>query len=536
MRLAQRDAIVVATRVPLNLQTALMSPSGEPPDLKEEADSPVKEKNQAIYELGDFPCAARFLAFRDCAENARCALLERVFYHEIAGVFTSPADPSVQVVGALLQNFRRKLGFVLPKATPVERHEYVAARYRGRRLQVYQAAVEKLDRRGLLESDSFSSAFLKFEKILEQPKRQVPRLIQPRAPAYNVELGRYLHPVEHVIFRAIDSVFGHPTVMKGLNASEQGEIFHKAWCTFQHPVALQIDASRFDQHIRSGLLKWEYSVYDKIYSNDPYLRMLLRWQLKTRGFMRSGGSVFKYKVSGGRCSGDMNTAVGNILVACAGVYEWLRSVNLHKKTRVLDAGDDCCIIGEAADIVAAAPTLQPWFDQLGLIMKVEPLVYVLEQVSFCQTQPVYDGLSWRMVRDPRVSLTKDAIVLQRQHLTNLKAYFASIGQCGLSLTSGLPVLQEYYTAMGAGKAEKSRPVDESLAGSGFFMLSRRMQGSYRPVTDEARVSFWRAFGIPPSLQIELEDHYRRCEVPDGVVPSYGEVNRVDLGVGVACCN
>jgi len=499
----------------------------------------MRTKSKALFEVGGFVAQAKYTAFANTVENAYTALLERVFYHEVGGVFTVPANPTQAVVDAALSGFARVLRFKLHHASPVERHAYVAATYSGRKLAVYQNAVAKLDRRGLLASDSFISTFLKWEKILVQAKRAVPRVIQPRGPAYNVELGRYLHPIEHLVYHSIDQVFGHPTVMKGLNSSEQGRCFNEAWRDFQRPVALCIDASRFDQHIRRALLTFEHRVYDWIFSGDVYLRQLLRRQLRTRGFMRTGGTLFKYEVEGGRCSGDMNTAMGNIIIACAGVYGWLESAGLLGRCRVLDAGDDCVVLGEKEAIIAAAPTLQPWFEaNMGLIMKVEPLVEVLEQVSFCQTQPVYDGVSWRMVRDPRVSLSKDATVIDAKYVgKNLKAYLQSIGDCGLSLTGGLPIVQEYYLAMGAGKAEVSQPVHVDDDGSGFRMLARRMHEKYRPVSDTARVSFWRAFGIPPGLQVELEKQFRDAVDPvPAAVPVHGEVDRVDLGVGVACCN
>jgi hypothetical protein len=422
----------------------------------------------------------------------------------------------------------------LPHATPVERRLYVETTYWGRKKVVYSHAADVVERRGLKHSDSYLSPFSKVEKIACQNKRLVPRIIQPRSPVYNVELGRYIHPMEHAVYQAIDHTFGHPTVMKGLNAFQQGTIFHDAWASFRCPMALMIDASRFDQHIRTGLLSWEHGIYNEMFGHDEYLANLLRWQLKSTGFARSGGKTFRYTVKGGRCSGDMNTAMGNVLIACAGVYAWLHSQGVVREVRVLDAGDDCCIIGEGSVIRRIAPTLQPWFAQLGLIMKVEPLVDVLEQVSFCQTQPIYDGHVWRMCRDPRQTLSKDGMILSAGYLRDLSDYCASIGTCGLSLTGGLPVLQEYYTALGAGKA-LSGPVDERLAGTGFFRLARGCHAKYQPVTDTARVSFWRAFGITPTLQVELEARYRSWTVPTNIA-EFGEIDRIDLGPGVAICN
>lgn len=212
----------------------------------------------------------------------------------------------------------------------------------------------------------------------------------------------------------------------------------------------------------------------------------------------------------------MNTALGNVLVMCAAVYSYLLSEGAVD-CRVLDAGDDCCVIGEEETITQLAANLSKWFDRIGLIMKVEPIVTRLEHVSFCQTSPVYDGATWRMVRDPRVSCTKDACVLDPRHLgSNLKYYFHEIGTCGLALTGGLPVLQEYYTAMlrGTENHTSRRGRFNDLEDTGFFRLATRMHERYRVVTDEARASFAAAFGIVPDLQRELEAAYASLRVED----------------------
>lgn len=537
VRVGKVQDSVVVTRVPPDLVHRLTNPTeyaswDGKSFLSVQDDAPRRLKDQCSLECGGFPSEQRVYAFRDCAVNATCALLERVFYHEIAGVFTVPAQPTCATVEAALSKFKKLLFRKLHRATPVERHLYVEQTYRGRRLKVYQQALEKLDRRGLRHSDSYISAFLKREKILKVPKRTVPRLIQPRSAVFNVELGRYLHPQEHAIYQSIDAVYGAPTVMKGLNALQQGECFHTAWTKFSRPCALMIDASRFDQHIRTGLLKWEHSVYEHIFPGDSYLKQLLKWQLVTKGFLRTEDKCFQYTVQGGRCSGDMNTAVGNILIACASVHAFLDHVGLLGKTRVLDAGDDCVIIGEAGDIERAAGLLQPWFVQLGLIMKVEPLAYTLEGISFCQTNPVFDGSVYKMVRDPRVTLTKDQVLLDHHSLRFLRSQYSSIGDCGISLTGGMPILQEYYMSMGAGTPVQRGYTNQRLIDSGFYQLARGMHEEYRPVTDAARVSFANAFGICPSLQIALERHYRSLSLPTDLTVTSGEVDRIAVGMGL----
>lgn len=106
------------------------------------------------------------------------------------------------------------------------------------------------------------------EKFLEAPKRLVPRLIQPRRPEYNVAVGRYIRQLETYIFKIISKIFYAnepvklPVVMKGFDCFQQAryivEIVNRVggdWC------AIGIDASRFDQHVGTALLRYEHSKY-----------------------------------------------------------------------------------------------------------------------------------------------------------------------------------------------------------------------------------------------------------------------------------
>lgn len=495
--------------------------------------SPIKPKCRDVYVLPGLPCETRFVACANTIENLRCAILERVMFHKVGDVFARPPQPNDAEVLTLLKGFKRAFKMKGRKCTPDERHKYVNATYRGRRLKIYLNALANLDRGGVSKKHANIKGFMKFEKqMLMLAKRLVPRMIQPASPEYNIELGCYVHKAEHIVYRTIDKIFGAPSVMKGLNAFEQGRLFSEAWATYSDPCALLIDASRCDQHIRRALLKFEHGVYLWMFDNCPILRMLLRWQLCNNGFVRVEDILIKYRIFGGRCSGHMNTAVGNVLVVCAVVHAFLESEGVLKKVRVFDAGDDCCLMGEKPVMQRLSLSLSAFFDKFGLVMKVEPLVTVLEQISFCQTNPVYDGVKWRMVRDPRVTFTKDATILYKHHLLHLTDYTQCIGDCGLALTGGIPLCQDYYKCMGGRSGVGASTTDEQLQGSGFFRLARGMREHYRPVTVDARVSFTRAFGIMPDQQINLEAYLSTLQLPVDGGTLVQEVQRVAFGLGV----
>jgi len=207
----------------------------------------------------------------------------------------------------------------------------------------------------------------------------------------------------------------------------------------------------------------------------------------------------------------MNTALGNCLIMCAAVYGLCAKLNMISKLRprvsLFNNGDDCVVIGERGDVMALATHVPSFFGELGLVMKVEPIVDTLEHVSFCQTNPVFDGVKWRMCRDPRVCMSKDLYVLDRVCAMNhLSAQSYAIGECGLSLAGGLPVLQEFYAAL-MRNGRRGKAVDKNFHNSGFKQLAHGMTEKYQPVTDAARVSFWRAFGVVPDLQCAWEQMY-----------------------------
>lgn len=470
-----------------------------------------KPRPRHVYKLPGFGTQLNFTSFTDTLTNAITALLERVYFHEVRGVFEPPALPDKKLFFGRMEAFRKRLFGILHASAPVSVLDYPATAYGGSKLLLYKRAAEKLVATGMRRSYSYLQTFLKHEKLIwDGIKRVVPRVISPRNPIYNVEVGRRLRHVEHVIYQAIATIFGRPTVMKGYNAFQVGRMLHSYWSQYKRPCAIGLDATRFDQHVSRIALKWEHTVYHHLYPGDFEFRKLLRWQLDNNGFLHCSDGDVRYYVEGGRCSGDMNTALGNCLLMCGMVHSWLREHGLENRVTLINNGDDCVLIGEETDLLPVIDTLIPWFAEMGFLMKVEPPVFVLEQVSFCQTQPVYDGYEYRMVRNPLQSLSKDATVLTHDQVTrDLRYQCNALGNCGLALTWGIPLLQSYYCALlrgNEGYADRSR-VDRRFYDSGFYRLSAGLQGHRSEVRPEARISFARAFGIMPDVQVALESYY-----------------------------
>jgi hypothetical protein len=280
---------------------------------------------------------------------------------------------------------------------------------------------------------------------------------------------------------------------------------YRHWSAFERPVAVGLDASRFDQHVSADALRWEHSVYQSAYRDYPELRTLLAWQIRNRGVGRAEGYRVDYTVEGCRMSGDMNTGMGNCLLMSSIVIAYCEQAGLQ--FRLANNGDDCVLFLDSRDLHRLSG-LDAWFLDFGFTLTREPPVYVLEQVEFCQTQPVRCANGWRMVRNPHTAMSKDCVSLQGwDNEAEIKYWAGSVGKCGLSLTSGVPVWEAWYTRL-VRVGVINAGVDERVNECGMSYLAKGVEPC--PVSEESRYSFWLAFGILPDEQVALEDEYSQA--------------------------
>jgi hypothetical protein len=349
--------------------------------------------------------------------------------------------------------------------------------------------------RGWADRDARIKAFVKFEKLNFTSKGDpAPRVIQPRSPVYNYALGRYTRRIEHDMYEALSREWGdgEPVVMKGMTVEDVAHVMRQKWLKFNSPVAVGLDASRFDQHVSRDALKWEHSIYKRIFDYSPELCALLKQQCSNNGIAFMDGHKVTYKVEGTRASGDMNTSLGNCIIMCTLAREYLREKGVPAE--FVNNGDDCIVFLDKCNLYKLHD-LDAWFLELGFEMEREEPVYEFEQCVFCQSQPVlidYDTDKYVMCRQPTSAFGKDALSL-------------AVG--GLALFGDLPIFCELY------KAYKRNGVDSNVNGSlvisdsGFMRMCAkpRIRGEFRgTISDHTRISFYRAFGYPPSMQIEME--------------------------------
>jgi len=501
-------------------------------------------KPRTCYRLGGLSSPLAFGFANATYGNLLRAVIMRLALLFKEGAYKAVPKPVPHVFGEL-QHAKRKLSqclFYVPKYTKLQ----FLNCYTGRKRTLYEIACDSLVLRGLQTKDAITKFFLKCETkayTLLKPDA-VDRVISPRGPRYGFSVGVFLKPMEHVIFKAMQKAYsqsGLPVVIKGYNALKSGRILALKWARFVDPVCILFDAERFDQHTSYDALVWEHSVYMSLCppADRAELKRLLDMQLRNFGVAYLPDGVIKYKLEGVRMSGDMNTSLGNCLIMTTLVYDFLVKRGISKY-EIHNNGDDCLIIVERDQ----APIIQDHlFDHVlrfGYTLVVEQAVEVFEQIDFCQTHPVWTPDGYVMVRSPEKATAKDCMTTLDLS-TSLKArqYCRAIGDCGAALSSGIPVMQEYYQALRRNaRARWSEIVTEvwqymtrimrrrttlkkvgnrilGLSGMvnstswdrGMTRLSKGMTARYVEIHPRTRHSFALAFGIEPCRQLQLESAY-----------------------------
>ncbi len=185
---------------------------------------------------------------------------------------------------------------------------------------------------------------------------------------------------------------------------------------------------------------------------------------------------------------------------------------------------------DQSDLDKFSTGLFDWFWDMGFNMAIEEPVREFGSIEFCQCKPVFDGESWAMCRNPVSSIAKDSVLLKSGVNENFfRLWLNAIGTGGLAIAGGMPVFHLFYQMCVRNGIEsyvsKTRGRDHriTLETSEFlpwFMREVGMKGleKARPITPEARASFWESWGFTPDCQVALEKHY-----DDMSILGFGEV-------------
>jgi hypothetical protein len=439
------------------------------------------------------------------------AVTERVFGIIEGDTLVAPPQPTVDLK-VLLANFRRRLLRRIPHTEPGSRQSFVDT-YVGSRRVRYAAAAETLPGRPLERSDAEQTAFVKSDKDNHTLKPDpAPRVILFRSPRYNVEVGRHLKGLECRVVGAIAALHKSPVVCKGYPPRGVANILASHLSFEANVVAVLLDASRWDQSMSEPLLKWEHSIYNAVFKSQD-LAEWLRWQLRSTAKGRCADGSVSFRRIGGRGSGDMNTGMGNCLCMVALVSTFAEQI-CGNRFRLANNGDDCVLFVNREHLARIVATIKDWFLAAGIRMKVEGVTDVLEEIEFCQQRPVRTASGLTMVRRASKAISCDPVSTKCSDLLQARQHLMAVGVCGGVITNGVPVLQEWYSLLrryGTGDARRLLRSDE-YGHFGFtsmaFSTSKTLEVHIGNISDEARVSYWKAFGVTPDQQLSIEQHYR----------------------------
>jgi len=377
--------------------------------------------------------------------------------------------------------------------------------------RLYDKIWDELIVHPVTSADALVKVFTKAEKKLKKDEEGIPRMIYPRHTRFVVALAKYLKQLEEPIYHGINEMFMKrgctgDVVMKNKNHQEIGELIKSKWRRFKDPVFVGFDMSHFDKHVSKPALQFEHSIYKGLIDSDE-MNKLLHWQVDNKFFaVSSDNKIIRAKRSGGRMSGDINTSLGNVLIVTLLTLNFCDRNLKGVPYDVINAGDDSGIIIDRCNL-GKLGVLENYFNNFGFLMKIEEHVSVLEQIVFCQTQPVWNGSNYVMVRQIDTSMMKDSACLLE--LNNKQKYLSwkhEVATAGKILTQGLPILQQYYEFMDPGKYH-DKQISYHYVTSGMHQMTKGIvyNGFVKP-TIATRISFYLAFGIEPHYQILLENH------------------------------
>lgn len=363
--------------------------------------------------------------------------------------------------------------------------------YSGGKRAVYRRAAEKVSTQSFDKSWALVSMFVKPDKYpVAVMHEKAPRAIQHRTPEYTLTIGRYLHVFEKNLYQYPDGPSQTPFIAKGQNPQQRAATLLAKISSFQRPLFICLDHSKFDSSIAKVHLKLEHALYNRHFKSN-LLRQALRLQLNNIGYSKGG---IKYKVSGTRMSGDYNTGLGNSLIN----YLCLRSFLLTKgvEGEIFLDGDDSIVIIEKADL----PKLDfTHFARWGFKTKWGVTENVAE-VEFCQSRLIPSVPT--MARNPFRALAHLAVSVKGHAPVTWPKIMAGRAICEMVGSRGSPILHEYGKALLRTLPGGTKVVFEEID------KWKAVRGTEeKPITDEVRIDYYNSWGIDPYMQELIEESF-----------------------------
>lgn len=398
-----------------------------------------------------------------------------------------------------LRAVRRQLVRISQRVGPVHPIglDAVLAHVPSRKKRLYRSAAMSLLVREVDGRDAEVKMFVKQDRYdAQEIVDKEPRAIQYRSPRYNLCLQQFLHPFERAYYNTTTAERGGP--VKGKNSWERASLYNDALINFVDPIVLSLDFKKFDAHLQPEMLHEEHKAYLRSMPYDE-LRLLLNMQHKNK--CRTQGGL-RYYVDGTRMSGDVNTGLGNTMLAQAFVEAW--AVHHGIKIVCFVDGDDVIIIMERGRV----PSFE-FFLELGMEATVE--VLEVPHLTHCQSKIIRVGKRARMVRNPLRAISHGCCTVRNYPPSLMPGLLAAMGMSELACSNGLPILQEWALAqIRVANSPAWTKFDEDIA----WRAKREGRAVSLAISSEAREDFEEKFGISISTQLAYEKALRTLTPAD----------------------
>lgn len=438
--------------------------------------------------------------WNNCQCNEFDGLMRRHFIGHVAG-FT-PGNPAFKMLEKELESMRS----VIPSFSRVDHKtliENTRSTIKSRYKRAYFEWREKVT--NLDYKQTVIKAFVKYEKIPvgKYEAGKPPRIIQFRDFTYLYCLKRELLPFSLTVKsnhtlewngQPIRSIF-----TKVHDSYGTADVMYESWAMFDDPVAICLDHSKFDGHYCKELLDLEEQFWTRL-NNSRMLKWLLEQQKLNNGRTHHG---VKYRVKGGRMSGEYTTSDGNSLMNYGMITVWLKSHGLtQEQFRIHVNGDDSVIIVDRKYSYLANNL--GFFNNFNMETECDRVAEDFRNISYCQANPIRvfrdDRIVWYMVKEPARTISRMQYC-DEKFATVPGRYARGLGLCELAVNSGIPITQMiamWLISIG------DRPlgcVDK------FPALNSGNAVSFRDVHPVTRVDYEVAFGVSIEGQLSMESYF-----------------------------
>lgn len=445
----------------------------------------------------------------------------------------------------------------------------------GKQGERYQRSLADMEGAELSQKYATVYAFVKVENWLLASKGCVdldareaeseppdPRCIQAASDQLNMGFRTFVGPIEAVAYptmteagRKAGFLGGKSpnTFGKGLSSWKAAQLLHDTLSEFREPVVLSVDASRADAHLHAALHKAKFKIYEAYLNRSSVLAMrkMQRWYThpKCRGLH---GCKYTLGDETMLRSGYMDTSLANntcfYLLHClyrdflvgGETWEVLKHKMQHEPMLLeehdyqpLVNGDDTIPVVEARNHLYIMSRITEFFGLFGVDLRIEgPPAHRMEDVEWCQARPVELPQGWRFVRNPAKVMTtlaagpkfwlwetpKTDAEFTRKQTRYLKRRLFTVAVCEKSCSIGVPVLQALCDAFISMGEEHEMSNDELKSTPSYYRMLADGGLNWRsspPITEQARASFERAFGITRDEQLQMEEDFKHLIFPSG---------------------